>query len=371
MDESAVGQPRILLVDPDPARSARRCGKLSAQGWHAIAVGDPREALRVAATKPFDLALIAMSPAAAADMDLPGALQREQGCGFLPVIILSDDHASEQDRCRCLDSGADDILNVAIGSDELYARMQALLRIKHLQDALDDSKQALQDALRREQELIIKLQADNDLLHKQVVTDPLTRLYNVRYFEKFIADEFKIARRYDHALGLLMLDLDHFKMVNDRYGHPMGDFVLKEISGILTRNVRESDVVARTGGEEFAVILPRADREQANHFAERIRETVAAHTFVSGATRLKLTCSIGQACFGPDADVTSPTHLIHFADQALLAAKQAGRNRIMPWHELDEAVKARLRAQVRTAGDDMTESRLQSTPCDSVDSDTA
>ena len=351
MDDSIVGKPRILLIDANPARAAMRCSQLTLQGWHVIDVVDPRVALRVAGSETFYLALIHMAPAVAADADLPGDLQRAAGGGFCPVIILNEDEATELDRCRCLDSGADDIINPTIGSDELWARMNALLRIKSLQDALDDSKGALQDALRREQELITKLQADNDLLHKQVITDPLTRLYNVRYFQRFIEDEFRIARRYDHALGLLMLDLDHFKMVNDQYGHPMGDFVLKETSVILRQHVRDSDVVARTGGEEFAIILPRADRHHAEQFAQRIRKTLAEHTFVSGTTELNITCSIGVACFGDDADVTSAQHLVYFADQALLVAKQAGRNQTVHWQELDDSVKSRLRAHIRIVTD--------------------
>jgi len=352
MDQPIMAQTRILLVDANPARAALRCSQLTGHGWHVTDAGVPREALRLAAREPFDLVLLHMPPVAAARTDLPGQLRRAAGGGFLPVVVLSDVDTSEAERCRCLESGADEILSGSIGPDELWARMRALLRIKNLQDALDDSRIALQDALGREQQLIDKLQADNAVLARQVITDPLTRLYNVRYFQKFIADEFRIARRYDHALGLLMLDLDHFKMVNDRYGHPTGDFVLKETSVILTANVRDSDVVARTGGEEFAVILPRADRRHADQFAERIRRKLESHTFVCGSARLTITCSIGLACYGDDADVTSSKQLIHCADQALLAAKQAGRNLTIHWRQLDDAVKARLRAQVRTAAEE-------------------
>jgi diguanylate cyclase (GGDEF)-like protein len=296
----------------------------------------------------FDLVLIQMAPAAVAAMDLPGALRRAAGGGFLPVVVIGDGTATAEDRCRCLDSGADEIFAPSIGHDELAARMKALLRIKALQDALDDNKRALEDALRREQELIEKLRADNDLLLKQVVTDPLTHLYNVRYFNQFIGDEFNIAKRYGHPLALLMLDLDHFKSVNDRYGHPMGDVVLQQTSAIFRRTVRGADVVARTGGEEFAIILPRTSRQAAGESAERIRRTLADHTFVSGATQLQVTCSIGLACYGEDADVTGPHHLIYFADQALLAAKQAGRNRVVHWVDMDPEVKARLRTHARS-----------------------
>jgi two-component system, cell cycle response regulator len=347
--ENFVGeQPRILLLDHDAARRARRCGQLAGHGWHVVEAAHVQEAAMAAASGHVDLALLEVSASNAADAELPAMLQVQAGGGYLPVIVLDNSEAGERDLCRCLDRGADEVLPTSVSAGELWARMKALLRIKELQDALDDSRQSLQDALRREHQLLVNLQADNDRLTRQAVTDPLTHLYNVRYFKKFLADEFKIARRYGHSLGLLTLDLDHFKIVNDHHGHPAGDFVLKEFSVLLRQSVRESDVVARTGGEEFAVILPRADRVQADHFARRIRQTVATHPFVIGPTKIKVTCSIGLACFGSgnDTDATSPQRLMYFADQALLAAKKAGRNCVVHWFEMDAAVKARLREQV-------------------------
>ncbi len=349
MDEYTAGRPSILLVDGDPARASHRCARLSAHGWHVVNVADPREAMRVVGAGGIDLTILQADPAKAAAKDLPRQLQQQAGRRFLPIIILHERRATEQDRCRCLNSGADEILHTSIGQDELWARMKALLRIKHLQDALDGSRRALQDALRREHQLLDDLRADNDRLTKLTVTDPLTRLYNVRYFHEFLGDEMKIARRYGHPLALLMLDLDHFKMVNDQYGHPAGDYVLKEFSVLLRQSVRESDVVARTGGEEFAVILPRADRAEADEFSRRIRQTVAEHPFEIGQVRIKITCSIGQSCFGQDFDVTGPKELVCFADQALLAAKQSGRNCVAHWFELDSATKTRARTQLRGA----------------------
>jgi two-component system, cell cycle response regulator len=347
MDDVLTIQPTILVLDGDRARSAARCGKLAWHGWHVRQARSQAEAVGVLQNGQVDLALAHVSPAAAAATDLPGQLQRACGGAFLPVIIIHDEPASEQDRCQCLDSGADEVVLDSIGSAELWARMRALLRIKDLQDDLAESRRALGEALHREQELQVALRADNERLSKQVITDPLTRLYNRRYFERFLLQEFKIAKRYGHSLGLLALDLDHFKMVNDQHGHPAGDFVLKEFSVIIRQSIRESDVASRTGGEEFAIILPRADRAQSDGFARRIRQAVADHPFITGTTQINITCSIGLACFGPDADVTTPDHLMYFADQTLYAAKQAGRNCVLHWFEMDSAVKARARSQVR------------------------
>jgi len=347
MDEDISAAPNILLMDGDAARSAHRCAQFVHLGWFATPVMSAREALAVVADNHIDLAVLEASPAEVADAALAEALHWLAGEVYLPIIVISDRAGSEADRCRCLDSGVDEILLDTIGQDELWARMKGLLRSKALQDALSANRQALREALERERELLRQSRADNTRLSRMASTDPLTRLYNVRYFEKFLADEFKIARRYAQRLSLLTLDLDHFKMVNDRHGHPVGDFVLKEFSVILTRQARESDVVARTGGEEFTIVLPRAGRAEAEHFARRIRETVAGHDFAIGPKRIQVTCSIGLACFGDDADVTSPAHLVYFADQALMAAKQTGRNRVVAWVELDEAAKARHRADLR------------------------
>jgi two-component system cell cycle response regulator len=130
--------------------------------------------------------------------------------------------------------------------------------VKDLHDKLAASRLALQEALRRERKLLAKLRRDNAHLQALVTTDPLTHVQNRRSFRDILDHEFKMARRYNQPLGLLALDVDHFKVVNDSHGHPSGDYVLKELAVILTRSVRESDVVARTGGEEFCVLLPKA-----------------------------------------------------------------------------------------------------------------
>ena len=344
MQQCSGRNPHIMLLDGDPSRAARRCGHLTSAGWHVTQAVDELEALQAAHRLELDLALLHLPLHEAVAMDLPRVLRRVATGTYLPVVVLAD-QPSEDDRCRFLECGADEILSDQVSPMELLARLRALFRVKELQDALDSSRRALQDALLRERELLAKVRADNAQLTEMVVTDPLTRLHNVRYFQKFMEDEFKIARRYGHSISLLVLDLDHFKMVNDRYGHPAGDFVLKEFSVIMRQNVRESDVVARTGGEEFAVVLPRADRVQADHFARRIREEMAQHAFVIGQTRIKATCSIGLASYPQDADITSAEQLVYFADQALLLGKQAGRNCVVHWFEMDAALKARLRAQ--------------------------
>lgn len=158
--------------------------------------------------------------------------------------------------------------------------------------------------------------------------DALTGLYNRREFDRRLAAEFERARRYDGVLSLLMLDLDRFKAVNDRYGHPAGDQVLRQLAELLQANLRPSDLLARYGGEEFSVILPHTGREAALALAERLRAAVARYSFhLPEVGDLSLTVSIGAASYPRDA--RTPAALVQAADTALYQAKGAGRNRVM------------------------------------------
>ena len=157
---------------------------------------------------------------------------------------------------------------------------------------------------------------------ENALTDELTKLPNRRALAQRFLQEMQRARRHHKAIAFLMVDLDHFKQVNDSYGHLNGDAVLAELASILTAGARESDVCARYGGEEFGIILHETTDAGARTLAERIRAKVAAATFPGG---LKLTISIGVAATAEPALFTS---LIERADQALYAAKQSGRNQV-------------------------------------------
>ncbi|MCE9667799.1 GGDEF domain-containing protein [Myxococcus stipitatus] len=157
-------------------------------------------------------------------------------------------------------------------------------------------------------------------------TDGLTGVHNHRHFQERLRDEFRRAQRYDDPLSLILLDLDHFKQVNDRYGHTAGDGVLREVAAALQRGVRETDLVARYGGEEFAVLLPRTHLTGALTVAERVRRELALLE-VGPDGRLKVTASLGVSSF-PHRTVLSPEQLLLTADEALYRAKADGRDRI-------------------------------------------
>jgi two-component system cell cycle response regulator len=170
--------------------------------------------------------------------------------------------------------------------------------------------------------------ADNARLEALAHTDPLTDVLNRRALTERLANELDRARRYNSMVALLMVDLDHFKRINDTHGHLVGDDVLMEVATMLQHAVRSVDVVARYGGEEFVIVLPETAEPGAVAFAERIRERVEAHPFATddGAT-LRLTASLGVAAF-PGTGVDSVEDLFQRADQALYRAKAEGRNRV-------------------------------------------
>jgi diguanylate cyclase (GGDEF)-like protein len=171
----------------------------------------------------------------------------------------------------------------------------------------------------------------NLALHERVrrlaATDELTGLLNHRVLQEVLAREIRVAKRYGTPLALIMLDLDHFKQVNDRYGHQQGDAVLRSVAAVLKSSVREVDFPARYGGEELAVVLPHLDLAGAATLAERIREAVASiQVETVGGPRLSVTASIGVAALSPD--LRTRQQLIAAADSALYRAKHGGRNRV-------------------------------------------
>ncbi len=201
-----------------------------------------------------------------------------------------------------------------------------------------------QEAFQQKSEDIIRLLAQDFsmvfqlmLLYAETkelaITDGLTKLYNKRYFLEIFEKEFERAKRFKLDLCIILMDIDHFKSVNDTYGHLQGDSVLKEVAAIVRKSIRKIDFPARYGGEEFIIIAPNTKLDEMIEMAERIRKRTESHAFQSGKTPLKITLSLGVAGF--HGELGDPFALIKMADDALYLAKDSGRNQVCIGNDLE------------------------------------
>jgi len=184
------------------------------------------------------------------------------------------------------------------------------------------------EAKDRAETLANQMKIANEKLRTMALRDGLTGLFNHRYFQEIFSQEFDRAVRYQRPFSLFMLDLDHFKKINDSYGHRVGDIVLQEISALILSTVRTNDVVARYGGEEFAIIAPETDLKGAAVLAERIRKAVEQMEILADSATVKATVSIGVAMYLPDKKTATKAEILDAADASLYESKRNGRNKL-------------------------------------------
>ena len=312
---------RILVVDDHPDNVEIIDARLSSRGFEVETASNGEEALeRVRANPPHLILLDVMMPLMDG-YEVSRRIKTDPTLPYIPIILVTA-RDSTQDKVEGLDAGADDYLTKPVNFPELEARVRSMLRIKRLQDELDEKNRELETANKR--------------LRKLSITDGLTGLFNHRHVHELLHEEFERSKRTGEPLAVAMLDLDHFKRVNDTYGHPTGDVILYETAQILHDTAREIDMAGRYGGEEFVMILPGTTEAEASRFAERVRHRVAEHVFRDGSTEVRMTVSAGVASY-PELDADAPGTLLRRADEALYAAKEGGRNRVTCASEVGRA----------------------------------
>ncbi|MSP58933.1 MAG: diguanylate cyclase [Myxococcales bacterium] len=302
----------ILAIDDSPDIHELLAAQLRPENLiihHAIGA---HEGLRMARELQPDLVLLDVDMPAMSGYDVCRRLKDDPQTCSLPVIFLSGD-AESGSKVQGLDLGAVDYITKPFDSSELRARVRAALRTRRY----------------------------HELLSQRAQLDGLTGLWNRSYFDRRLAEELAAARRYGRRVGLILIDIDHFKKINDTYGHPVGDQVLQAMGELLHTRIRTTDAACRYGGEEFAVVLSETDGPGARRAADRVQEGMAILRFHHKGRAFGVTASIGLASASLlGAGPPTAAQLITAADEALYTAKQTGRNRICESSPLEARIRA-------------------------------
>jgi two-component system cell cycle response regulator len=309
----------ILLVHRDPAMIAAVEALLKEGGHNIHVAGDDRAALRIVLERQPQIMLAEWPRPGPDTTQLIRTLRETEVGRFLHIMVLVDG-SDRQGRMDALNLGADDVVTLPIDTAEFHAHFKAALRMVSVQRELIREC----DLLRRN---ALQLTIANQRAEEAALTDSLTALYNRRYAMDRLAREWVACERTLRPLSILLIDIDHFKTVNDNHGHNIGDLALKRLSEMLSEHSRRPDIACRIGGEEFFILAPETGLPGALRQAERLREAFENCTLEIEGIRLRLTVSIGVAQKMPG--MVSPEELLKIADEALYRAKREGRNRVV------------------------------------------
>jgi len=300
----------ILIAEDDPVSRKLLEKVLIKAGNTVVSVDNGQKALALINEKFFPIILTDWMMPKMDGLELCRAIRKTTYQGYVFIILLTAKD-SKDDIIRGLEAGADDYLTKPFSHAELVARLNTGKRVLRLEKSLKDA---------------------NEEIRILSITDPLTESYNRGYLTKRLPQEIKRAKRYSRALSIIICDIDHFKKVNDTYGHLVGDDVLKDFARCIRHTIRHDvDWMARYGGEEFLIVLPETEFSGATAMAERLRRKLSQRVTEIQGKKIAITASFGVAGFSPDIpdEMISPEALIKKADKCLYQAKQDGRNRVM------------------------------------------
>jgi two-component system cell cycle response regulator len=298
----------LLIIDDSPTLRDRLGETLRGAGMftEVLKAGNGIEGFKLLLSQPVDLILCDLVMPGIDGFKFLGLKHSKPEYNEVPVIMLTGEE-DVRAKVRGLEAGASDYLTKPFHDEELVARVKAHLKIKALQDELRDKNARLEQLSR---------------------TDELSGLNNRRHFMELLRTEWSRAQRYNVDTVFAMVDIDHFKKVNDSLGHLAGDCAIVEVAKALQNAVRSQDMLGRYGGEEFAIIMPHTDRAGGVQAAERICQQIAGHKFLFDGKPLSVTVSVGVTTY-PNPKVERLEDLIGRADAALYKAKGAGRNRVV------------------------------------------
>ena len=299
----------ILVVEDNPVSRKLLEKTLKKGGYVVDSVSTGEEAVKKFKEKFFPILITDWIMPGMDGLELCRRVRAMDLPGYVFIIILTAKDTRE-DIIEGLEAGADDYLTKPLNFPELKARLKCAFRILELEKSLKKA---------------------NEEIRLLSITDPLTGCYNRYFLMERLQHEIKRARRYRHELAIIMCDIDHFKKVNDLYGHQTGDLVLKSFSSKISSTIRKDvDWVARYGGEEFIVVLPETAWQGAMAVAERLRSVVAELKIETAHRDIRITASFGVASLDPSTpdEFATLEQLINAADTYLYLAKQEGRNRV-------------------------------------------
>ncbi|MBI3804926.1 MAG: diguanylate cyclase [Nitrospirae bacterium] len=312
--------PRVLIADDSAFEVEQIKALLEKMGFEVSWAYTGAETIRQVRQNPPDLILLDLVLPDITGHDVFRLLRANPGTARIPVIVVTVRDKTD-DKVLSFEQGVSDYITKPFDARELKARIDACLRMKQLQNDLIQKNEEYKGLLKHVQELAI--------------TDPVTHLFNRRYFKEVLQQEFSRAQRYGTLFSCLMIDIDHFKRINDTFGHDAGDKVLNAVSHLLQTQIRDVDLLARYGGDEFAILLPESPRDSARQVAERICLAVAEQIHPALPQRDSVTVSIGLAGL-PDPGIQQASQVISTADFALYRVKRGGRNGVdtATFHEI-------------------------------------